>query len=270
MTARKHCPFCNELVEQDEEICPYCGEENRTPKTIEELLEYCNKRGMPLHRMRFFIGIDYKKARAFGIYEDGGRYIVYKNKANGERAIRYSGHEEARAVRELFLKLLDECHKRNIYPDGRPVYETSDKPQPTGLVSKSKRRANPALVSIIVLSLLLVGILTVTALTAHWYSGGYYKLNDSYYIYKGSCWFYAGKSDWHIRKGVPSTNMEYLGKEYDPEWGIIDFEQSQAGEDYHAGKYNSFSRYNSVSGSSYSSSDYSSWVSGDTDWGSDW
>ena len=117
MAARKHCPFCNELVEQDEEICPYCGEENRTPKTIEELLEYCKKRGMPLHRMRFFIGENYQKARAFGIYEDGGRYIVYKNKANGERATRYSGPDEAHAVKELFLKLLDECHKRDIYPD---------------------------------------------------------------------------------------------------------------------------------------------------------
>ena len=270
MVSKKHCPFCNQLVEQNEQVCPHCGEENRAPKTIEELLAYCEKRGMPLHRMRFFIGENYKKARAFGIYEDGGRYIVYKNKANGERATRYSGPDEAHAVRELFLKLLDECHKRDIYPDGRPEYGTSDKPQPTGLVSKNKSRANPVLVSVIVLSLLLVGVLTFTFLVGHWYSSGYYKLNDSYYIYRGTCWFHAGKTDWFIRKGAPSQNMEYLGKEYNPEWGIIDFEQSQAGKDYHAGKYYSYSRHNTDSGSSYSSSDYGSWDSGDTDWSSDW
>ena len=65
MPSKKHCPFCNQLVEQDEQVCPHCGGENRTPKTIEGLLAYCEKRQMPLHRMRFFIGENYQKARAF-------------------------------------------------------------------------------------------------------------------------------------------------------------------------------------------------------------
>ncbi len=273
MPSKKHCPFCNHLVEQDEQVCPHCGGENRTPKTIEELLAYCEKREMPLHRMRFFIGENYQKARAFGIYEDGGRYIVYKNKANGERATRYSGPDEAHAVMELFQKLLDECHKRDIYPDGKPAYETRDDSW-TRHFFPPKKTIGKEGAAIIFLIVLLVGILALAAFTGRWYSSGYYKLNSSYYIHKGSSWFHAGETNWYITRGVPSANVEYLGKEYDPAWGIIEFEQSETGKDYQAGKYNSYSgsdrdSYGSSS-SDYSSSDYSSWDSGDTDWDSDW
>ena len=125
MPSKKHCPFCNQLVEQDEQVCPHCGGENRTPKTIEELLAYCEKREMPFHRMRFFIGEDFREPCAFGIYRDGDKFIVYKNKSDGSRAIRYSGPDEAYAVNELYQKILDECHKRGIYPDGRQNKITS-------------------------------------------------------------------------------------------------------------------------------------------------
>ena len=125
------CPFCHGTVRSDEKTCPNCGAENPNyvedtprrifhPKTIEELKEYCAERGMPLLRMRFFIGEDYKEPRAFGIYRDGDRFVVYKNKDNGNRAVRYDGPDEAHAVNELFQKLLDECHNRGIYPDREP------------------------------------------------------------------------------------------------------------------------------------------------------
>ena len=35
-------------------------------------------------------------------------FIVYKNKADGTRAVRYKGTDEAYAVNELYLKLKDE------------------------------------------------------------------------------------------------------------------------------------------------------------------
>ena len=115
----KQCSVCGGSVRYDEQVCPQCGASNEVPQTIEELKEYCRKRGMPLQRMRFFIGEDYQEPKAFGIYEQNGRYVVYKNKANGIRAVRYDGPDEEYAVRELFLKLLDECHNRGIYPDGK-------------------------------------------------------------------------------------------------------------------------------------------------------
>ena len=88
------------------------------PRTIEELKLYCAEKHMPLERMRFFLDQDYREPRAFGIYRDGDEFVVYKNKADGSRAVRYRGRDEAYAVRELYEKLLDECHQRGIYPDG--------------------------------------------------------------------------------------------------------------------------------------------------------
>ena len=46
--------------------------------------------------MRFFIGEDFREARAFGIYKAGeNRFVVYKNKSDGSRAVRYDGPDEA-------------------------------------------------------------------------------------------------------------------------------------------------------------------------------
>ena len=76
----------------------FCGATNnavkrtadKTPKTIAELQQWYQDRHLPPYETtRFFIGINYKKPKAFGIYQDGDQFIVYKNKANGERAIRY-------------------------------------------------------------------------------------------------------------------------------------------------------------------------------------
>ena len=136
MASTGKCPFCGAVVTSDQKNCPECGGVNEHyiedrprqilhPKTIDELKEYCAERGMPLLRMRFFIGEDCREARAFGIYRDGGRVVVYKNKSDGSRAVRYNGPDEAHAVHEIFQKLLDECHQRGIYPDGKPAQSRS-------------------------------------------------------------------------------------------------------------------------------------------------
>ena len=49
----------------------------------------------PEETTRFFIGKNTKEPKAFGIYEENGIFVVYKNKANGQRAIRYQGTDEA-------------------------------------------------------------------------------------------------------------------------------------------------------------------------------
>ena len=132
MPTNGKCPFCGGTVASNERKCPECGAANENyveynrvirdaPRTIGEMKDYCARRGMPLERMRFFIGINYTEPRAFGIYQDGDRFVVYKNKSSGERAIRYNGPDEAKAVNELFAKLLDECHMRGIYPENQPV-----------------------------------------------------------------------------------------------------------------------------------------------------
>ncbi len=128
MASVSKCPFCGGNVYSDQKKCPECGAVNELyvehknpvsfgPVTIGELLDYAAKRGMPLKKMRFFVGEDYREPCAFGIFRDGDTVTVYKNKSDGSRSIRYSGTDETFAVRELFAKLLDECHLRGIYPE---------------------------------------------------------------------------------------------------------------------------------------------------------
>ena len=94
---RSKCEYCGSYVESTEENCPNCGAVNPNhqrnasgvPQTLEELKDFCARHNLPLEQMRFFIGEDYKKPKAFGIYQDGdGNFVVYKNKADGSRAIR--------------------------------------------------------------------------------------------------------------------------------------------------------------------------------------
>jgi hypothetical protein len=129
MASTRKCEYCGGIILSRDKTCPTCGATNLlyvedatsvvlTPHTIKELAEYCAERNMPLHRMRFFIGENYTKPKAFGIYQNNaGEFVVYKNKADGSRSIRYIGFDEEYAVKEIYLKLLDECHKRNIWPD---------------------------------------------------------------------------------------------------------------------------------------------------------
>ena len=100
------------------------------PKTIDELKEYCASNGFTSEKTRFFIGENYKDPRAFGIYEDeaSGEFIVYKNKDDGNRAIRYRGTDEAFAVGELYDRLQKEIanQKQHYYAGDIPRRSISD------------------------------------------------------------------------------------------------------------------------------------------------
>lgn len=111
------CEYCGSMIEETADKCPFCGATNnavkrttdKTPKTIAELQRVVSgQTPAAVWDNKIFIGINYKKPKAFGIYQDGDQFIVYKNKANGERAIRYQGTDEAYAVNELYLKLKSE------------------------------------------------------------------------------------------------------------------------------------------------------------------
>ena len=115
---RIQCDYCEQYYDEKEETCPFCGAVNRTakrtadgvPRTVEELKAFAQRHNLPLEKMRFFIGENYTGPRAYGIYQDenNGSFIVYKNKSDGSRAVRYEGRDEAYAVNELYQKMKTE------------------------------------------------------------------------------------------------------------------------------------------------------------------
>ena len=226
------------------------------PCTIEQLRDFCAYNEMPLERMRFFVGEDYKEARAFGIYREDDRFVVYKNKADGSRAVRYNGPDEARAVGELYDKLLDECHKRDIWPDGKP--EGLDKRR-----KADKRRM--LLIAVLMALIMAVGAFIFMRLDARRHAhDGYYRFGDEgiYFCY-GEDWYYDDDYyDWVLLDSGPYDDYDdwsdyYLGQDYDDGWGYSDFTSSEA--------WDRIQEENRTS-----ASDYDSWDTGDTDWDSDW
>ena len=119
------CEFCGSMINDTESVCPSCGAPNKNvrrssgdqPLTIQELRQWYESKGLPPESVtRFFIGKDIREPRAFGIYfdENTGNYIVYKNKASGQRAVRYQGTDEAYAVNELFQRLKQEITQQKM------------------------------------------------------------------------------------------------------------------------------------------------------------
>ncbi|MBQ8954581.1 MAG: hypothetical protein IJ048_10735, partial [Clostridia bacterium] len=99
--------------------------------SVEELLQRAAERGMPLEKMRFFINENRQEPRCFGIYHDdeADRWIVYKNKADGSRAVRYAGPDEAYAAQEIWAKINSEIELRRA------------KAAPEGEAARRARRA---------------------------------------------------------------------------------------------------------------------------------
>ena len=79
------------------------------PKTIEELRIWFRENGYEPATTRFFVGVDFRAPKAFGIYKNElGEFVVYKNKADGTRVIRYQGDDEEFAVHELYQRFQEE------------------------------------------------------------------------------------------------------------------------------------------------------------------
>lgn len=270
MSSTCQCKYCGSTITTADEQCPNCGAPNENyvpesekriflPETIEELKEYCAQRGMPLLKMRFFIGEDYRHPKAFGIYKDGNNFIVYKNKANGQRAIRYQGPNEKFAVSELFAKLLEECHNRGIYPDGKMPEDG-----PTRQARIRKRRSS-ILPAILVMIFCMVFSMACAIYSNHQHrNDGYYSSGDgTVYYHYGNDWYYTYDVNdagyWYETDDFPVENYQdySLGEDWSSDWGVSDFKASSTWEEINES-------------SSSSSSDYDSWDSGDTDWDSDW
>ena len=290
---RSKCEYCGSYVESTEENCPNCG----VPQTMEELQDFCSKHDLPLEQMRFFIGVDYKKPKAFGIYQDGdGNFVVYKNKANGSRAIRYKGTDEAYAVHELYLKMQSEVQKqkkristaggaseaeqaRRAAYSSNPYNRDRSPKRPSGIWGSLPDWMKKILLGAVFLVLIFGPILAFDAMVP---DKGYYCYEGSYYYYDYHDWYRFDREqlDW-IQADMADTLLDRHYNRY------LIKNNNSAGDQYSepidSEYYDAFSASQSVweedvssdrvdSSGSDSSWDDSDWDDSDWDWdsGNDW
>ena len=267
------CEYCGSFIDDSEGICPHCGAAiniapqtaGGVPRTIEELRNYCIKRNYPLSEMRFFIGEDYRGARAFGIYKDSnGDFVVYKNKADGTRAVRYSGSDEAYAVNEIYQKMKEEVLSQKERNARMRASGNRGVPEGVGYDSTRKATKNRSPIFIIIV-FALVAYLIITTINSRSVRQGYYSYNDGYYYNFHNTWYQFDDvyNTWEEVTVEPELQDNYgnyfsstvpMGEEYD-------FTDS----DFY---YESYDDDDDDWDSGWDSGD--SWDSGSTDWDSDW
>ena len=217
-------------------------------RSVEELLQRAAERGMPLEKMRFFINEDRKEPRCFGIYQDEytGHWIVYKNKDDGSRSVRYAGPDEAYAAQEIWAKINSEIELRRakIMPaDPR-----------TARMEKIKKGVAVGVVA------LLLGAFVVYEMKQP--RRGYYVYNDDIIYFQNDYWYYYDDvyDDWTYYN--PPADEDW----YQDAWYGKDYPFEDSGDSFDHSDY-----YEEPGSYSDSDSDiYDSWDSGDTDWSSDW
>ncbi|MDO4649031.1 MAG: zinc ribbon domain-containing protein [Eubacteriales bacterium] len=267
------CPYCGSLFNDTLEHCPNCGAVNSgvvrksgdQPVTIEELQKWYQDRGLPPAEVtRFFIGVDYKEPRAFGIYKDSqtGNFVVYKNKDTGQRAIRYEGSDEAYAVNELFQRLKQEIIEQKMNNVKKAQHSTSSN------TSGGKKSSKQNLIIFIILFVVYI-LLKLMSSADHTSSNkgttvlkesrtapkeGYYNYENTVYYASREKYYVDGAvnsrhwfsydenaSDWSrflTEEQVPEDLIEktsakeyYLSKKWDDSIGATNFLDSTSYED---------------------------------------
>lgn len=316
----RYCEYCGSEIESGSFFCANCGaavpqsgaavqteEESgarrrvQTPKTIDELTAFCERHELPLAKMRFFIGLDYPGAKAFGIYrDDDGNFVVYKNKADGSRAVRYRGPDEAYAVNEIFQKLKEEAtnQRSRVAASRMPGYAGSEAQARnpynradrsgaawSGTAQRSSGKKSHKLLGIIIglaaaitIVRAAVGVIrphVQTPSTGYYSYGGqtYYSQNSDWYLYDNDGWYPISVAD----ELLDNASDYYASYSYSPDYGVSDFTESDYYyyNDSYSSDYDSDYDYDYDddwdSGSSWDWDDDDDWDSGsDWDWDSDW
>lgn len=287
MAMKVKCNYCDQLIDEGQRYCPNCGAsmptENRTasgqPKTIEELREWYKAHNLPPEEVtRFFIGKDYREPKAFGIYKaSDGDFVVYKNKSDGQRAIRYKGVDEEYAVNEIYQKLKAEIADQKSRSAAARVSQPSQR--------KSGHSRSTILSVLAFFFLSKFGITIIVTLIAFVFaaldnspSRGYYRYGGNDYYYQSGSWYsyddesddwdYLYDSDFLDDVIYDDTASDY--RVYDHSG--MDFEDS-SWYDYGSSSSSSSSYdydYDSDWDSDSSWDSYDSWDSGSSSWDSDW
>ena len=286
------CDYCGSVIDDTIEKCPNCGavnvhiqrSGNQIPKTIEELQAFAQEKGIQLEKMRFFIGIDYKEPRAFGIYKEpaSGNCVVYKNKADGTRAIRYQGTDEAYAVNEIYQKMKAELLERKQADlDKGKTANTYARPK-TAPRKKRSGCATAMMWAILISIVAIFGLSFIIMLIddAKTPNKGYYDYKGTPYYYSGGAWYTPDDDgNWERDYNAPDILEEnyrdyFEAKDYyDLDSDFADDIEEYQTEAY-SGNDNNYDDDDSWNDSNWDDDDwdydYDDYDSYDSDWDSDW
>ena len=231
------------------------GESLDRVRSVAELIE--RTRQMPLEKMRFFINEDRREPKCFGIYHDDAldRWIVYKNKADGSRAVRYSGPDEGYAAQEIWAKIQSEIELR------RPKQMTP---------AQKRAKARGRIIAIVAAIALAAGM---TAFVIHEFrkpNRGYYRVDDGLYYYQNSDWYYYDDGDWTYYDAPEDEGWYgdgYYGQSY---YGFEDEGEAFEYSEYYVEPARDDSSDSSDDSDAFDSDIFDSWDSDATDWDSDW
>ena len=260
------CEFCGSMMNDTESACPNCGAPNASvrrssgdqPLTIAELKQWYERKGLPPEEVtRFFIGRDVREPKAFGIYldEKTGNYIVYKNKASGERAVRYEGTDEAYAVNELFQRLKQEIVQQKMQGAKREGPKTPNASNASKASGESLKSIGAGVAGCLLSVVACVAGVVVLVIALGFFlmrndpKGGYYTYENTNYYYSTRSygdlnWFRYGADGWEgplTLEQVPDTlETKKQGKPYydqgqwDGTLACTDFSASVYGQDLKA------------------------------------
>lgn len=274
------CDFCGSMIDERSEKCPHCGAPlsgvNRMaveqPKTIEELAEWYASHNLPPEEVtRFFIGKDIKEPRAFGIYKtEVGDCVVYKNKSDGERVVRYRGADEAYAVNELYQRLRAEiADQKEASRERRADERKPMAPNPEEEKRRKKKKRLKGCGCLLLLFFLVIGGIGAIA-NIDPTPNGYYKYQDTEYYHYGTSWYRydAASDDWLEAESMSKVITEDNADQF----SYSDHKGKAFTESSWYSSSNSYSHDDDDddwdSDNSWDSDD--SWDNSSTDWDSDW
>lgn len=201
------CEYCDSLIDDSLEKCPNCGATNLNmarqavdiPRTIEELAAFCREKNLDLEALHFYIGEDHRGPKAFGIYKDGENFIVYKNKSDGSRAVRYRGSDEAYAVNELYQKL------KTVVFEAKQQGSSKTPSRGVQFSGGGTNKRTGCLIAVVIAIILpfvigfflnAIGWEPETKMPAN----GYYSYNNEEYYHDSTGWFRYFNNAWHRAK----------------------------------------------------------------------
>jgi len=140
--------------------------------------------------MRFFIGYDMREPKAYGIYRDEeGNFIVYKNKSNGSKSVRYKGSDEAYAVNEIYQKLRTEMAELKM-AYAEDTNHTDDAYNPRRYLSRNAGKMSfiPVMIIFAVTIMIIVTVMLLFSNVSSKFQDSYEEKRWNYTYYNNGSW----------------------------------------------------------------------------------